>query len=173
MSARNRELAINHLGGSFVTRPYPSGGATYSLELYPVLAPKCVESIQAGVYRYLPEAHALELLSRNPSGYLPVLEAAGYSAGSSVPPGVFVITSRFAKVRNVYDHLAYSLVLKEVGALYQTLYLVAEYLELAACALGGGTPDDLFTSHCSLSKLEEPVVGEFMFGPREFPLGSD
>ena len=38
-----------------------------------------------------------------------------------------------------YGSLAYSLVLKEVGCLFQTLYLVGEYLELAPCALGGGT----------------------------------
>jgi hypothetical protein len=41
---------------------------------------------------------------------------------------VVVVTSRFARQSERYGDLAYSLVLKEVGGLFQTLYLVAEYL---------------------------------------------
>ena len=50
-----------------------------------------------------------------------------------------VVTSRYARQAEPYGTLAYGLVLKEVGGLFQTLYLVGEYLELAPCALGGGT----------------------------------
>jgi SagB-type dehydrogenase family enzyme len=66
-----------------------------------------------------------------------------------------------------YGDLAYSLVLKEVGALFQTLYLVAEYLGLAACALGGGTPEGPIANISGANELAEPVVGEFMLGPRK------
>jgi SagB-type dehydrogenase family enzyme len=68
----------------------------------------------------------------------------------------------------VYGPLAYSLILKEVGALFQTIYLVAEYLGLATCALGGGIPDDAFSRIGKIEELAEPVVGEFMIGPRSF-----
>lgn len=166
MSARNRGSPSARLSDGYVSRPYPSGGAAYSLELYPIIAPQAVESIIAGVYRYLPDSHCLEPLSNEATDYLPFLEAAGRSAGSEPPPIVLVITSRFARQGEVYGDLAYSLVLKEVGCLFQTLYLVAESLGLAPCALGGGTPDELLASLCGATELAEPVVGEFMVGPR-------
>jgi SagB-type dehydrogenase family enzyme len=164
MSARNRDFAADGPGDAYVSRPYPSGGAAYSLELYPVLASDAVDSIAAGVYRYLPEAHGLEPVADQPTEYLPFLQAAGRSAGSDPPPVVLVITSRFARQSEVYGDLAYSLVLKEVGGLFQTLYLVAECLELGACALGGGIPDELLMRLCGTAELAEPVVGEFMVG---------
>jgi predicted ribosomally synthesized peptide with nif11-like leader len=46
-----------------VSRAYPSGGAAYSLELYPVCANDAVDTLSLGVYRYLPQEHALELVS--------------------------------------------------------------------------------------------------------------
>jgi SagB-type dehydrogenase family enzyme len=166
LSARNRER--EGAPDEYVSRPYPSGGAAYSLELYPVLAPDAVESLAAGVYRYLPDAHALEPVSDQRAEYLPFLEAAARSAGAATtPPIVLIITSRFARQGEEYGELAYSLVLKEVGCLFQTLYLAAEYLGLAPCALGGGTPAGRLARLCNTSELAEPVVGELMLGPRE------
>jgi SagB-type dehydrogenase family enzyme len=80
-----------------------------------------------------------------------------------------VITSRIARQREVYGELAYSLVLKEVGGLYQTLYLVAEQLGLSACALGGGTPDTVFEQITNTTEFDEPIVGEFIIGRRDPP----
>jgi SagB-type dehydrogenase family enzyme len=166
LSARNRALSPEATRQRHVSRPYPSGGAAYSLELYPVLAPEAVESIAAGVYRYLPECHGLELVSEARADYHQFLEAAGRSAGSPPPPIVFVITSRFARQYATYGELAYALVLKEVGCVFQTFYLVGEYLGLAPCALGGGAPVGLLARLCDTNELVEPVVGEFMIGPR-------
>ena len=166
LSARNRAICWEGTQDECVSRPYPSGGAAYSLELYPVLATDAVESITAGLYRYLPELHSLEPVSGEPAQYLPFLEAAGRSAGAGAPPIVIIITSRFARQSEAYGDLAYSLVLKEVGCLFQTLYLVGEYLGLAPCALGGGAPGGLLANLCNTSELAEPVVGEFMLGPR-------
>jgi SagB-type dehydrogenase family enzyme len=149
-----------------VSRPYPSGGAIYSLELYPVLSPGAVESLAAGVYRYLPDDHGLEVISDDAADALPFLDAAARSAGATRPPVVIVVTSRFACQAAEYGTLAYSLVLKEVGGLFQTMYLVAADLHLAPCALGAGTPDRLLARLCGVSEYTEPVVGEFMIGPR-------
>ena len=80
---------------------------------------------------------------------------------------LIVIASRFARVRPTYGRLASGLVLKEVGGLFQTLYLVCERLGLAACALGGGSPDALFSQLTRSTALDEPIVGELMLGPRE------
>ena len=166
LSARNRDRTSDAPRRDYVNRPYPSGGAAYSIEVYPVISPGSVEAIPAGVYRYLPESHGLEARCCEAMSYAPFTAAAGRSAGSVPPPVVLIMTSRFARQGEAYGDLAYSLVLKEVGALFQTLYLVAGYLELAACALGGGTPGELLARICNLSQIAEPVVGEFMVGPR-------
>ncbi|KAB1145282.1 SagB/ThcOx family dehydrogenase [Streptomyces luteolifulvus] len=158
LSARNRDT-----GPHVVSRPYPSGGAAYSLELYPVVAPDAVASVPAGIYRYLPDTHALELIS--PDAHKPVLAGAAAAAGAERAPVAIVVTSRFERASSTYGELAYSLVLKEVGALFQTFYLVAEYLGLAVCALGGGCPDDLFAEAIGAHDLIEPVVGELVVGP--------
>jgi SagB-type dehydrogenase family enzyme len=158
LSARNRQHSPPFKKS--VSRPYPSGGAAYSLEIYPVLGHDAVETLNAGAYRYLPDAHALELVSPFDADWQPFLVAAGNAMRTTPPPVALIITSRFARQSEEYSRLAYSLVLKEVGCLYQTLYLVAGALGLAACALGGGTARGLL----DISDLEEPVVGEFAVG---------
>jgi SagB-type dehydrogenase family enzyme len=166
LSARNRWESKASASDAYVSRPYPSGGAAYSLEIYPVVATDAVEALDAGVYRYLPEHHGLELVSTRSADLNSFLEAAARSAGADAPPIVLLITSRFARQGELYGSLAYSLILKEVGCLFQTLYLVAEYLGLAACALGGGTPAGRLARLRATSELVEPVVGEFLLGPR-------
>jgi SagB-type dehydrogenase family enzyme len=161
LSARNRAA-----GDDYVSRPYPSGGAAYSLELYPVLGDDAIEPLGSGVYRYLPEAHALDLVSPFSADSRPFLVAAGRAMGTPPPPVAIIITSRYARQSEEYGSLAYSLVLKEVGCLFQTLYLAAESLGLAACALGGGTPAGLLADLCRVTEIEEPVVGEFAIGAR-------
>ena len=166
LSMRDRGISQEEIAGEYVSRPYPSGGAAYSLEVYLIVAPEAIDSIPAGLYKYLPEMHGLETISADGAVCLPFLEAAAVSANTVMPPVLLVITSRFARQSASYGSLAYSLVLKEVGCLFQTLYLVAEYLGLAPCALGGGSPTELFASLCNTSEFAEPVVGEFMIGPR-------
>jgi SagB-type dehydrogenase family enzyme len=63
-----------------------------------------------------------------------------------------------------YDAVAYALTLKNVGTLYQTMYLVATALGLAPCALGGGD-SDLFGNAAKLDNYyAESLVGEFLIG---------
>jgi SagB-type dehydrogenase family enzyme len=161
LSARNRD---DPQRTTSVSRPYPSGGAAYSLELYPILGENAVETLDSGAYHYLPDAHALELVSPFTPDYQPFLVGAGRAMGATPPPIAIVITSRYARQSEEYNRKAYSLVLKEVGCLFQTLYLVAEALGVAACALGGGTPHGVLAALCHTTELEEPVVGEFALG---------
>jgi SagB-type dehydrogenase family enzyme len=165
--------AGNRVGGyGGPSRPYPSGGACYSLELYPVLAPEAAEGVPAGVYRLRPETAALERLSTTPRHYEAVLAAAAAAMGvAAAPPIVVVVTSRFERAGTAYGPLAYDLVLKEVGALLQTMYLVGEHLGLAVCALGGGTPERYVHEAIGSDELTEPVVGELALGGRAVDLG--
>ena len=164
LSARNRESARD---AGHPSRAYPSGGAAYSLELYPVLAHHAVATIAAGVYRYLPGSHGLEALSTKPADVLQFLEAAGRGAAAlRTPPILVLVTSRFARQSEVYGDLAYSLILKEVGCLFQTLYLVGEALGLGVCALGGGSPSGKLARLRGTNEIAEPLVGELVLGPR-------
>jgi SagB-type dehydrogenase family enzyme len=62
-----------------------------------------------------------------------------------------------------YHAIGYSLVLKHVGVLYQTIYLVATAMGLAVCGLGGGDAGD-FAAASGLPYHAEGSVGELVIG---------
>jgi len=141
-------------------RPYPTGGAAYDLEIYPVVR-RCAD-LDAGIYYYNPAHHALETVSidRGPVEQLATLATAA-TAGLAEVQVLLVITSRFARLSWKYRSISYATTLKNVGALYQTLYLVATALDLAPCALGTGSPM-VFAEATGLPLHEESSVGEFL-----------
>jgi SagB-type dehydrogenase family enzyme len=61
--------------------------------------------------------------------------------------------------------MAYAATLKNVGVLYQTMYLVATAMGLAPCALGNGD-SMLFAEATGIDPAVESSVGEFMLGSR-------
>jgi SagB-type dehydrogenase family enzyme len=169
LSARNRALVGDGAGPETrvrCSRPYPSGGACYSLELYHAIVPGAVTNVPEGIYHYLPAEHALELLPGSAEEYQPFVDAAVQSVGAERVPTVIIVTSRYARQSQEYGRLAYSLVLKEIGCLMQTFYCVAECLGLAACALGAGSPESVLARLANSSPFAEPIVGEFVLGTR-------
>ena len=76
---------------------------------------------------------------------------------------LLVITARFERTSWKYESVAYSLILKEVGVLYQTMYLVATAMKLAPCALGAGDAE-VFARAIGSEFHEETSVGEFALG---------
>jgi SagB-type dehydrogenase family enzyme len=164
-----RELrpANADLSGAYETtlRPYPGGGACYELELYLVVQ-RCL-NLPAGLYHYDPLAHCLRRLC-GPSPRTEALLAHAAGAGgipAGAPQVLIGVTARFARVSWKYGGLAYALVLKDVGALYQTMYLVATAMGLAPCALGGGD-SDLLAAAIGSDYFAESAVGEFLLGSR-------
>ncbi|MEV3984062.1 SagB family peptide dehydrogenase [Nonomuraea sp. NPDC049758] len=146
------------------SRPYPSGGACYDLELYP-LVDRC-DGLAPGIYHYDPLGHRLTGVEARPADLARILGDARSAAGLARSPDVmFVITSRFQRLSWKYRGLAYAATLKNVGVLYQTMYLVATAMGLAPCALGSGD-SDLSARVLGLDRLEESAVGEFMLGSR-------
>jgi SagB-type dehydrogenase family enzyme len=81
------------------------------------------------------------------------------------PQVLLVISARFGRVMWKYESVAYALILKDVGVLYQTLYLVAGAMGLAGCALGGGN-SDRFAEASGLDYYAEASVGEFLIGSK-------
>jgi SagB-type dehydrogenase family enzyme len=158
-SARVQKYA-EQAGVSF--RPHPGGGALHELELYP-LVHRCA-GLEPALYHYNAAHHQLERLPA-PAGYRDaLLKMAAVTAELKSPPQVLiVVTARFQRIQWKYESMAYSVILKNVGALYQTMYLVATAMGLAPCALGGGH-SDLFAAAAGLDYLAETSVGEFILG---------
>jgi SagB-type dehydrogenase family enzyme len=146
-------------------RPYPGGGAIYELELYLTIN-ECV-NIPPGLYHYEPLNHQLYKIS-DLNRYTENLfkDAAGSAGMEKNPPQVLItITARFQRLSWKYESMAYNVILKNVGVLYQTMYLVATAMELSPCALGGGD-SDLFAKTAGLNYYEETSVGEFLLGSK-------
>ena len=65
--------------------------------------------------------------------------------------------------------MAYALILKHVGVLYQTLYLAATAMGVGPCGVGGGKAR-LLSRAIGVDYYAESAVGEFMLG--SLPAGS-
>jgi oxazoline/thiazoline dehydrogenase len=160
-SARVRSIAQTELG-ELSSRPYPSGGAMYELELY-VAVDKCV-GLDRGLYHYQPQAHQLHTLVAKASEIETLLHDAAHSMSQPARPHVLIIiAARFQRVAWKYETLAYALILKNVGVLQQTMSLVATAMGLAACALGNGN-SDLFACAAGTDYYVETSVGELALG---------
>ncbi len=161
-----RTARIKHIlkteRGEISRCPYPSGGALHELELYPVV--NSCQGIPSGLYHYHPLAHQLYRISDRTETVEALLKDARQSMGQqSMPQVLIVIAARFQRLAWKYESMAYALMLKNVGVIYQTMYLVATAMELAPCGLGGGN-SDLFTKATGCNYYAETSVGEFALG---------
>ena len=84
---------------------------------------------------------------------------------AELPQILFTYAARFKRVAWKYHSIAYSLILKDVGVLQQTMNLVAEAMNIGGCAIGGGNPD-AFALASGLNYFEETSVGEFVIGKK-------
>lgn len=143
-------------------RPYPSGGASYELELY--LAVDRCEGLARGFYHYDASRHALVLIETNAHWLTAMLEDAQFAMGAPAVPQILItMSARFSRVSWKYSGFAYALVLKHVGVLMQTLYLMAAEMEIGACAIGVGDID-LFAKMTGLAFHVEGSVGQIAIG---------
>jgi SagB-type dehydrogenase family enzyme len=144
------------------SRPYPGGGACYELEIYPLV--NLCAGVSPGLYHYDPQAHTLGLVAQPGPPTILLSEYSRMTAVMDATPQVaLLISARFGRVMWKYESMAYALVLKQVGVLYQTLYLTATAMGLAPCALGGGN-SDAFCTAAGCDFYEETSVGEFIIG---------
>jgi SagB-type dehydrogenase family enzyme len=147
-----------------VSRPYPSAGAIHELELY--LAITRVAGLASGLYRYCPDVHELERVTTDEGVTRQLAYMAGLAIGIVRPPQALVIISaRFERIMWKYRDISYALVLKDAGALMQTMNLVATAMGLAGCGVGSGD-SRLFAEATQLDPLIETSVGEFIIGSR-------
>jgi SagB-type dehydrogenase family enzyme len=152
-------------GGPVVTyavRPYPSGGGSYELELY--LAVDTCEGLPRGLYHYDAGGHALVPIGVRAQGLDALLTGAQFAMGAPAVPQVLItIAARFGRVSWKYSSIAYALILKDVGVLMQTLYLMATEMGLGGCAIGTANID-LFAKMTGIEFHVEGPVGQFALG---------
>jgi SagB-type dehydrogenase family enzyme len=155
----------------FTTRPYPSAGSAYELELY--LAVANCEGLARGFYHYDAGEHALVPIDVRTHELDAQLTAAEFAMGASAAPQILItIAARFGRISWKYSSIAYSLILKDVGVLIQTLYLMATDMGLGGCAIGT-TNIDLFARMTGQEFHIEGPVGQFALGRGGNPEGQE
>jgi SagB-type dehydrogenase family enzyme len=145
-------------------RPYLSIDGLHELELY-VSVHRCT-GLDRGIYHYDPKDHALTLINDSQAELEELLDYASIAARTTQrPPVLITITARIIRSTWMFGGIAYSLTLTHVGALQQTLCLVATAMGLAPCvpAIDSG---DVTDSALRLDWPEETGVGEFLVGYR-------
>jgi SagB-type dehydrogenase family enzyme len=146
----------------YTARPYPSAGAEYELELY--LAVDRCAGLARGFYHYDAGDHALVAIEAPNEQLDALLMGAAYAMAAPAPPQIVImIAARFGRVSWKYSSIAYSLILKDVGVLMQTLYLIATDMGLGGCAIGT-TDIDLFAKMTGIEFHVEGPVGQFALG---------
>ena len=153
------------VAAELAARPYPAGGGLYELEVY--AAVNACAGLAPGLYYHEPAGHRLVRVAGRTPAVDGLLRDAGGSTG--VPADelqvVLVLAARVPRVAWKYESIAYALVLKHVGVVYQTMYLAATAMGLGACAVGGGDAD-LFARAAGTAYAAETSVGEFLLGRR-------
>ena len=144
-------------------RPYPAAGALHSLEIYAAVL--YCDGLDAGLYHYCPQRHHLERLPSSSADLASLIENAIQMTGNAIaqPQILLIITTRFGRIAWKYADTALALTLKDVGGLFQTMYLVATAMRLAPCALGSGDAA-LFGEITKLNSNEEQSIAEFFIG---------
>jgi len=118
-------------------RPHPSGGSMHVLQPYLIIN-QC-DDMESGVYEYCPFEHQItkirDLLSHDRRQLAFGMRCTGADA---FPPIYVSLQANFSRMQWKYQSMAYSTILKDVGAIYQTLYLAALEYDLGVCAIGTG-----------------------------------
>lgn len=145
-----------------LSAPYPSGGSMYELTFY-ITVYEC-EGLEPGFYQYNAFEHKLCLLQRKNKDTDTMMWYARACTGSEhLPPAVITFAADFERMFWKYENMAYAAILKNVGVVFQTLYLVATDLGLGACAIGNGNIET-FGRLTKKTVLQESSVGEFILG---------
>jgi len=146
----------------YTVRPYPCAGASYELELY-LAVDKC-DGLARGFYHYDAGEHALVPVGVGTAELEALLTGARFAMDApAVPQILIIIAARFGRMSWKYSALAYALILKDVGVLTQTFYLMATQMGLGGCAIGA-INIDLFATITGIEFHIEGPVGQFALG---------
>ncbi len=140
-------------------RAYPSGGARYPLEIYPVIFKG--EDVEKGIYHYNVKKHGLEkLLGGDYRGeFLKIIGQEMINEANFL----LLISAVFHRTIAKYKDRGYRLVLIEAGHLGQNISLVSNAIDLKTCALGGFL-DDKCGELLDIDNDDESIIYVFACG---------
>ena len=135
-------------------RAAPSAGATYPIEVYPVISN--VEDLTRGIYCYIVASHELELV-REGDFRQEMAQAALGERMIMRANIVLVLSAIFHRTQQRYRERAQRYILFEAGHIAQNTYLVATSMGLGACAIGAFYDED-FNRLLGVDGREESVL---------------
>ena len=121
-------------------RAAPSAGATYPIEVYPMV--NSIEGLTQGLYHYLVESNELELI-REGDFRREISRAALDEQMIMQANVVLVLSAIFQRTRLRYRDRALRYIYFEAGHIAQNTYLIATSMGLGTCAIGAFYDDDL------------------------------
>lgn len=162
-TARTRRTQPVGPGEELLSRPYPSGGGIYELELYPVV--RNVAGLDPGMYHYDSFDHLLRPVAAADSVAVSQLlkPAAATLTGGAEPQVLIVVAARCGRIMWTYEQIGYAAILKDVGVLMQTMYLAATAMALGVCAQGFGDTA-AFVAATGTDERQECSVGSIIVG---------
>lgn len=143
-------------------RAAPSAGATYPVELYPIV--HNVEGLNAGVYHYVAVDEELERV-RSGDFRAAIIEAGGGQEHLGESGVCFVFTGAFERAREEHGERADRYVLLEAGHIGQNICLMATALGLGACTVGTFT-DSMVNDLVVVDGVEETAIYTITVGRR-------
>ncbi|MGD9367835.1 MAG: SagB/ThcOx family dehydrogenase [Desulfobacteraceae bacterium] len=122
-------------GSSGYKRAAPSAGALYPMDVYAVLGQDSVAQIEAGVYRYEPQKHALSEIARQDVKDAVAKAALGQMWMAKAPVNL-IITAEYRRVTGKYHKRGERYAMIEAGHIGQNIFLQAQALGLRAGIVG-------------------------------------
>ena len=115
-------------------RSYPSAGAKYPLEIYPLILHG--KNIENGLYHYNVLEHSLEILLKplKNEDIENIWTSQKWFKKASV---IIIITAIYERSTIKYGNKGIGFNLIEAGHLGQNIYLLAEEMGIGCCAIGG------------------------------------
>lgn len=128
--------ALDWAGRQLQLRAYPSSGALYAVEIYPVVFR--VAGLEAAVYHYRADEHALETVR-------PEIDRDSFIRAAlpmerqmvAATAAMFCLTGWFPRHERKYGEGGYRMLVAEAGHISQNLVLAATALGLSARPFGG------------------------------------
>ena len=154
--------ALPWAGREVKLRAYPSSGALYAVEIYPVVLR--VEGLHPAVYRYRAVENALEVVKtpieveRIVTAALPVERAMVAAVSAMV-----CLVGHFPRHECKYGQGGYRMMVAEAGHISQNLVLTATALGLSARPFGG-VFDDLLNEDLGLEEEREQFLLSVLVG---------
>ena len=136
------------------SRPAPSGGALYPLEVY--VAAQSVDGLSNGIYHYNVPKHALEVIMSDTSvkDLGDRLLSQYFVSGANV---ILMFSAVFERTQKKYGPRGYRYILLEAGHAVQNVCLLATELHLSTLCIGG-FHDSRLNSYLGLDGKTEGLV---------------